>query len=336
MEKIIKKTYTFDDLLLLPARSETLPSDLDIKTQFTQKITLNIPIVSAAMDTVTEQEMAIAMAREGGIGVIHKNLTIAKQAEQVANVKRYESGIIKNPYTLSPNETIEQVSQKKHLYGIGGFPVVDDRKIVGILTNRDLRFETDMTKKVRDLMTPKEKLITEKPDINIDDAKKLLHANRVEKLLLIDSNDELVGMITVKDILKKISYPNAATDEQGRLLVAGAIGVSGDYIERAAELVRNNVDVLVIDTAHGHHINIIKAIERIKKHYNIQIVAGNIATADAAKTLIDAGVNAIKVGIGPGSICTTRVVAGVGVPQISAIMDVVELAQTKNIPVIAD
>lgn len=334
--KIVKKAYTFDDLLLIPAKSEILPSNVSIITSLTKKIKLNIPVVSAAMDTVTEQNMAISIAREGGIGIIHKNLSIKEQAEQVANVKRYESGIIKNPYTLSPDETIGEAFNKKELYRIGGFPVVKDKKIVGILTNRDLRFEVDMSKKVSDLMTPKEKLITANPDISVDEAKKLLHANRIEKLLLIDSNEKLVGMITVKDILKKLTYPNAATDEFGRLLVGAGIGVSGDYLERAAELVKNNVDVIVIDTAHGHHVNILSAIENIKINYNIDVIAGNIATAEAAKTLIDAGVDGIKVGIGPGSICTTRVVAGVGVPQLSAIMDVVEIAEKHDIPVIAD
>ena len=334
--KILKKAYTFDDLLLIPARSEILPSNVSTKTNLTQKISLNIPILSAAMDTVTEYKMAIALATEGGIGIIHKNMTIKEQATQVGFVKRYESGVIKNPYTLSPDEDISQVFLKKELYNISGFPVVQNKKIVGILTNRDLRFETSMSKKVKDLMTPKDKLITARRDIDINEAKRLLHAHRIEKLLLVDENDELVGMITVKDILKKISYPNAATDELGRLLVGAAVGVGGDYLERASELVKNNVDVLVIDTAHGHHTNILKAIEEIKKNLNIEIIAGNIATAEAAKTLIDAGVNGLKVGIGPGSICTTRVVAGVGVPQLSAIMDVVEVANSANIPVIAD
>jgi IMP dehydrogenase len=334
--KVLKKSYTFDDLLLIPAKSEVLPSNVSTKSKLTQQIELNIPIISAAMDTVTESAMAIAMAREGGIGIIHKNLSIEEQAEQVANVKRSESGVINNPYTLHPDQTIREALQMKELYRIGGFPVIKDKKIVGILTNRDLRFENNLSKKVSDLMTKKENLITAKPNINIDEAKVILHSHRIEKLLLVDNNDELVGMITVKDILKKISYPLAAVDNLGKLLVGAGIGVSGDFLERASELVKNKVDVLVIDTAHGHHINILKAIEQIKKNFNIQIIAGNIATAEAAKTLIDAGVNGIKVGIGPGSICTTRVVAGVGVPQLSAIMDVVEISAKNNIPVIAD
>lgn len=335
-QKIVKKAYTFDDLLLIPARSEILPSSVSTQSLLTQKIKLNIPIVSAAMDTVTESQMAIAMAQEGGIGIIHKNLSISEQAEQVSSVKRSESGVINSPYTLKPDQTIKEVMDMKEYHKIGGFPVIDNKKIVGILTNRDIRFENNLSKKVKDLMTPREKLITAKPDISIEDAKSILHTHKIEKLLLVNDTDELVGMITVKDILKKISYPLAAVDDLGRLLVGAGIGVSGDYLERAAELINSKVDVLVIDTAHGHHINILKAIENIKKNYDIQIVAGNIATAEAAKTLVDAGVNGIKVGIGPGSICTTRVVAGVGVPQLSAIMDVVEIASENNIPVIAD
>jgi len=335
-KKIIKRCYTFDDLLLVPARSEILPSEVSTATSLTQNIGLNIPLVSAAMDTVTEHQMAIAMARAGGIGIVHKNMSIAEQAEEIATVKRFESGVIKNPYTLTLDETISQVVDKKALYGIGGFPVVYGKQVVGILTNRDVRFETDMGKKVRDLMTPKDKLITAPPNISLEDAKRLLHTHKIEKLLLVNQNGELAGMITVKDIIKKISYPHAATDDFGRLLVGAAIGVSGDFYERASELIKNHVDLLVIDTAHGHHINILEAIKKIKAHFGIDLVAGNIATAEAAKTLIDAGVNGLKVGIGPGSICTTRVVSGVGVPQLSAIMDVVEVSHKHNVPIIAD
>jgi len=335
--KIIKRSYTFDDLLLVPSRSEILPSDVSISTSLTQNIGLNIPLVSAAMDTVTEYQMAIAMARDGGIGIVHKNMSILAQAEAIASVKRSESGVIKHPYTLTLEETISQVIDKKALYGIGGFPVVYGKQVVGILTNRDIRFETDMNKRVKDLMTPKDKLITAPPNISLEDAKRLLHTHKIEKLLLVNDKGELTGMITVKDIIKKISYPHAATDDFGRLLVGAAIGVSGDFYERACELVKNHVDLLVIDTAHGHHINILHAIKKIKKHFSdVELVAGNIATADAAKTLIDAGVNGLKVGIGPGSICTTRVVSGVGVPQLSAIMDVVEVSQKHNVPIIAD
>lgn len=334
--KIIKKGYTFDDLLLIPAKSEVLPATVDISTHLTSSIKLNIPILSAAMDTVTESCLAISMAREGGIGIIHKNLSIEEQANEVNDVKRSETGVITSPITLKPTDSIARAYELAEQYGIGGFPVVSNRKLVGILTNRDIRFEKDPTKKVKDLMTPKERLITAQFDIEIENAKKLLHQNRIEKLLLINDKDELAGMITVKDILKKISYPNAATDKQGRLLVGAGIGVAGDFLERAQELVKSGVDVLVIDTAHGHHVNILNAIKTIKKNLSIDIIAGNIATGNAAKTLIDAGVNAIKVGIGPGSICTTRVIAGVGVPQISAIMDCYEVASKANIPVIAD
>jgi len=334
--KILKRAFTFDDLLLLPSASEILPSEVSTQTELTQNISLNMPLVSAAMDTVTTHKMAIAMARDGGIGIIHKNMTITEQAEEVANVKRFESGVIKEPYTLTLDESISSVVDKKELYGIGGFPVVYERKIVGILTNRDIRFETDMTKKVRDLMTPQDKLITAKPNISIEDAKQLLHAHKIEKLLLMNERGELAGMITVKDILKKISYPLAATDDAGCLLVGAAIGVNGDFMERATELIKNSVDVLVIDTAHGHHSNILHAIRKIKSKYEIEIIAGNIATAAAARHLIDEGVNGLKVGIGPGSICTTRVVTGVGVPQLSAIMDVVEVSQKHNVPIIAD
>ena len=334
--KIIKKGYTFDDLLLVPAKSDVLPATVNVSTNLTTNVKLNIPILSAAMDTVTESQLAIAMAREGGIGIVHKNLSIEEQANEISNVKRSESGVITSPITLKPTDSISRAYELAELNGIGGFPVVSNKKLVGILTNRDIRFETDPSKKVKDLMTPAERLITAKYDIDIESAKKLLHQNRIEKLLLVNDKSELFGMITVKDILKKISYPNAALDTKGRLLVGAGIGVAGDYLERAQELVKSGADVLVIDTAHGHHINILNAIKNIKKNLNIDVVAGNIATAAAAKTLLDAGVNAIKVGIGPGSICTTRVVAGVGVPQLSAIMDCFEEAAKYNVPVIAD
>jgi len=335
-KKIIKKGYTFDDLLLLPAHSQVLPSVVCTKTQLTPKICLNIPIISAAMDTVTEHNMAIAMAREGGLGIIHKNLSIIEQAMQVSLVKRYEAGIIKSPYTLSPEESISDVKIKQELFKVGGFPVVSGKKIVGIITNRDFRFETDMSKKVRDLMTPKPKLITASPNVSIEEAKNKLHQHRIEKLPLINAKSELVGMITVKDILKKIIYPYAVLDQFSRLIVGAAIGVSGDYLERAAELIKNNVDVLVIDTAHGHHIHVIEAINNIKKKYDIEIIAGNIATIEAAQSLVNVGVSAVKVGIGPGSICTTRIIAGVGVPQLTAIMDVASVSERAGIPLIAD
>ncbi|MCL1827509.1 MAG: IMP dehydrogenase [Candidatus Cloacimonetes bacterium] len=335
-KKILKKAYTYDDLLLLPAKSGVTPSEVCTKTNLTKKIKLNIPIVSAAMDTVTEYDMAISMAREGGIGIIHKNLSIEEQAENVSDVKRFESGVVKSPYTLSPDDTIGNAFEKIELYKIAGFPVVKDKKLVGILTNRDLRFETDKKRKVSEVMTCADKLITAKPTVSLDEAKAILHTYRIEKLPLVNSKGELVGMITVKDILNKITYPNATVDMQGRLLVGAAVGVTGDYLERAVELVQKGVDVLVIDTAHGHHTNILKAITKIKKKVDVEIIAGNIATTEAAKTLIDAGVDGMKVGIGPGSICTTRVIAGVGVPQITAIMDVVEVSEKAGVPIIAD
>ncbi|MCB5249707.1 MAG: IMP dehydrogenase [Candidatus Cloacimonadales bacterium] len=335
-KKIIKKGFTFDDLLLVPAKSEVLPATVNTSTQLTANIKLNIPIISAAMDTVTESSMAIAMAREGGIGIIHKNFSIEEQANEVNIVKRSESGVITKPICLKPTDTIAHAHALAAQYGFGGFPVVSNRKVVGIVTNRDTRFEQDQSKKIKDIMTPKERLITASVGIDYDEATKILHQNRIEKLLLLNEKDELAGMITVKDILKKISYPKAANDINGRLLVGAGIGVTGDYLERAQELVKSGIDVLVIDTAHGHHVNILNAIQTIKRHLNIDIIAGNIATANAAKTLIDAGVNAVKVGIGPGSICTTRVVAGVGVPQLSAIMDAFEEADKAGVTVVAD
>ncbi len=336
MEKIIKKGYTFDDLLLIPLESHILPKNVQVSTKLTKNINLNTPIISAAMDTVTESEMAIAMAKEGGIGILHKNLSIEEQAQQVINVKRYESGVIANPITLGPTDTIAKAIELAEKYNIGGYPIVQGKKLVGILTNRDIRFENDYTKKVKELMTPKNKLVTALEGIELEDAKRLLHQHRIEKLLLVNAKGELTGMITVKDIMKNISNPFAAKDYRGRLLVGAGVGVSGDFLERAEELVRNQVDVIVIDTAHGHHVNILKAIKAIKNKLPIDIIAGNIATADAAQTLIDAGVDGIKVGIGPGSICTTRVVAGVGVPQLTAIMDCVEIASQYSVPVIAD
>ncbi|MBW6516029.1 MAG: IMP dehydrogenase [Candidatus Cloacimonetes bacterium] len=337
MKKILtKKGFTFDDLLLVPAKSDILPNNVDLRTRLTKEIGLNIPIISAAMDTVTESTLAISLAREGGIGIIHKNMSIEQQAEEVRKVKRFESGVITNPITLTPDDTIADAINLSKVHHIGGFPVVKDKVLVGILTNRDIRFETDYSKKVSALMTPKEKLITIEEGTNIESAKSLLHANRIEKLPIVSKNGMLTGMITVKDILKKLSYPNAAKDSAERLLVGAAIGVRGDYFERAAELEQKGVDVLVIDTAHGHHKDIVTAIQKIKRKLKTAVIAGNIATSEAAKNLIDIGVDALKVGIGPGSICTTRVIAGVGIPQMTAIFDCVEEAEKQNIPVIAD
>lgn len=334
--KIKKKGYTFDDLLLIPQKSEVLPNNVKLETKLTREITLNIPIVSAAMDTVTESEMAIAIAREGGIGIIHKNMSIEEQAEEVHKVKRSESGIISNPVTLKPGDTISKAIELTKKNNIGGFPIVENRKLVGILTNRDIRFESNFSKKVSELMTKQDNLITVKEGTDIKEAKKILHLNRIEKLLIVNEIGELVGMITVKDIIKKISYPSAAQDIKGRLLVGAGIGVRGDFLERARELVSKGVDVLVLDTAHGHHTDIAKAISRIKNTLDVPLIAGNVATGPAVRDLISAGVECVKVGIGPGSICTTRIIAGVGVPQVTAIMDCVEEAKKSGVCVIAD
>jgi IMP dehydrogenase len=336
MKANIRKTFTFDDVLLVPQSSSILPSSVSLETKIAKNTQLNIPIVSAAMDTVTEYEMAIAMAREGGIGIIHKNLSIAEQAEQVQLVKRAESGVITNPYTLSPDDRLAKVWELRAQYKVGGFPVVDKGKLVGILTSRDIRFETDGKLLVKDLMTPKEKLITAPAGTSSEECIALLQKYRIEKLILVNPDFSLAGMLTVKDLLKKINYPYAVQDEKNRLLVGAAIGVTGDYLERAQELVHQGVNLLVVDTAHAHHSNISNALNKLKASLEIEIIAGNIATAKAAKYLIDSGADAIKVGIGPGSICTTRVIAGIGVPQLSAIMDCAEVAAKSGIPLIAD
>ncbi len=336
MSKILKKAYTFDDVLLVPQSSNVLPATVSTKTHLTKKITLNVPIISAAMDTVTEANMAIAMAREGGMGIIHKNLTIAEQAEQVRLVKRSESGIVLKPFTLSPNDSIRKAFELKSRYKIGGFPVIKEGKVVGILTNRDLQFENNLDKQVVSLMTPQERLITGKVGISIEEAQEIMHNHRIEKLPLVDEDNNLQGLITIRDIKNHQNFPNAAKDRNDRLLVGAAIGVSGDYLERAIELADQGADVIVIDTAHGHHINIRKAITSVSSRVSADIIAGNIATADAAKYLIDCGADAIKVGIGPGSICTTRVIAGIGVPQLTAVMDAVDVAHRHGVPVIAD
>ena len=336
MKANIRKTYTFDDVLLVPQSSNILPSSVSLETKITRTIQLKIPILSAAMDTVTEYEMAIAMAREGGIGIIHKNLSIEEQAEQVQLVKRAESGVITNPYTLSPTDRLAKVWELRAQHKVGGFPVVDKGKLVGILTSRDIRFETDGKLLVKDLMTPREKLITAPVGTSSEDCISLLQKHRIEKLILVNPDFSLAGMLTVKDLLKKINYPNAVQDEKNRLLVGAAVGVTGDFLERAQELVHQGVNLLVVDTAHGHHSNIGSALNKLKANLNIEIIAGNIATAKAAEYLIDNGADAIKVGIGPGSICTTRVIAGIGVPQLSAIMDCAEVVEKAGIPIIAD
>lgn len=336
MKKPIRKTYTFDDVLLVPQNSKVLPDKVELTTCLTPRIKLNIPIVSAAMDTVTESALAIAIAREGGIGIIHKNLSIAEQANEVHLVKRAESGIVCNPYTVSPNASLASIQELKNKYKIGGFPVVENGVLVGILTNRDVRFETNLKKQVKHLMTPKDKLITASENVTMAEAQSILQKNRIEKLLIVNKKGALVGMITVRDILKKIDYPYAVQDRNNRLLVGAAVGVTGDFLERAQELILKGADVITIDTAHGHHVNIHNAIKEIKKHCKAEVIAGNIATVKAAQYLIDAGADAIKVGIGPGSICTTRVVAGIGVPQLTAVLDCAEISHKAGVCLIAD
>ena len=338
---------TFDDVLLVPGPSDVMPGQVDVATQLTKSIRLNIPMLSSAMDTVTEARLAIAMAQEGGIGVIHRNLTIDEQARQVGLVKRYESGIVLNPVTIAPRQTLKDALKLMADHGITGVPVVDGPtnaedgkagkgKLVGILTNRDVRFATHLDQPVSELMT-KDKLITVKRSVSQDEAKKLLHQHRIEKLIVVDDAYHCIGLITVKDIEKAAKHPNASKDAQGRLRVAAATTVGEDGFERTARLMEAGCDVIVVDTAHGHSAKVIEAVARIKKLSNsVQVIAGNVATADATKALIDAGADAIKVGIGPGSICTTRIVAGVGVPQLTAVMDCAREASRSGVPVIAD
>ncbi|MDX2471015.1 MAG: IMP dehydrogenase [SAR324 cluster bacterium] len=335
-DRIIKEGLTFDDLLLVPAESDVLPAQVSTKTRITKKISLNIPFLSAAMDTVTEANLAIALAQEGGIGIIHKNLPIADQAKEVSKVKRSESGMITDPITLVATDTVRHAFDLMEKHNISGFPVLAGKKLVGILTNRDLRFEKELDSPVSDLMTTKEKLVTVEDGISLDTAKQLLHDHRIEKLLRVNKDFELTGLITIKDIEKARRYPNASKDSSGRLLVGAAIGVGSDSVDRATALVSAGVDVLVVDTAHGHSTMIPKAIKKLKALFDIEIIAGNVATAGATRSLIDAGADGIKVGIGPGSICTTRIVSGIGVPQMTAIFDCVEEANKSGIPVIAD
>jgi len=331
-----KQSFTFDDVLLVPQKSTVLPRDVNLKTRLTKEIALNIPILSAAMDTVTEKDMAIALARTGGMGIIHKNLTIQDQAKMVDRVKRSESGMILNPVTVNQNSTIADAKLIMSQFKISGLPVVDDDRLVGILTNRDIRFETDNSLKVSDQMTS-ENLVTVPTGTSLETAKKILQEHRIEKLLVVDDNGNLTGLITVKDIQKKEDYPDACKDQNGRLRVGAAIGVSEDAIDRAGALADAEVDVIVIDTAHGHSRGVLNSITHIKKTYsNLAVIAGNVATGDGTKALIDAGVDCVKVGIGAGASCTTRVIAGVGVPQITAIMDAVDIARKYDIPVIAD
>ncbi|MDT8445711.1 MAG: IMP dehydrogenase [bacterium] len=336
-ERIIEQGLTFDDLLLVPAASSVLPSEVDITSYLTREIRLNVPLVSSAMDTVTESRMAIAMAQEGGIGIIHKNFTAQAQAKHVDRVKRSEAGTITDPITIGPQDTVGKVLQMMNDYGFSGFPVLEGDRLVGILTNRDIRFETDLTMPVASLMTPKAKLVTVNEGISLDEAKHLLHAHRIEKLLRVNERFELTGLITIKDIEKAKKFPRATKDDKGRLVCGAAVGVGADLSERADALVKAGVDVLVIDTAHGHSLGVLKAVERIRGDFkNVQIIAGNVATAAATEDLIKAGADAVKVGIGPGSICTTRVVAGIGVPQMTAVFNCAEAAAKHGVPIIAD
>ena len=331
----MKEALTFDDVLLVPQLSSVLPRDVNITTRLTKNIRLNIPLISAAMDTVTESQMAIAMARHGGIGVIHKNLSIENHVREVDRVKRSESGMILDPVTISSDKTIREALDIMAHFHISGVPVVDEGKLVGILTNRDIRFETNLDLLVSDRMTGNN-LITVKKGTTLNEAKSVLQEHRIEKLLVVDDNGALCGLITVKDILKKENHPNAASDKHGRLLVAAAIGVSSDSMERAQALVNANVDALVIDTAHGHSKGVLETVKLLKSKLNIDIIAGNVATGAGTQALIDVGVDAVKVGIGAGSSCTTRMIAGVGVPQLTAVMDAFESAQKNDIPVISD
>jgi len=331
----MKEALTFDDVLLVPQLSSVLPRDVDITSRLTKNIRLNIPLISAAMDTVTESQMAIAMARHGGIGVIHKNLSIENHVREVDRVKRSESGMILDPVTISSSKTIQEALDIMAHFHISGVPVVDEGKLVGILTNRDIRFETNLDLLVSDRMTGDD-LITVKKGTTLNEAKSVLQEHRIEKLLVVDDNGALCGLITVKDILKKENHPNAASDKHGRLLVAAAIGVSSDSMERAQALVNANVDALVIDTAHGHSKGVLETVKLLKSKLNIDIIAGNVATGAGTQTLIDVGVDAVKVGIGAGSSCTTRMIAGVGVPQLTAVMDAFESAQKNDIPIISD
>ena len=334
--KIVCEGLTFDDVLLVPQKSDVTPDKVQLGTQLTKNIRLNIPMMSSAMDTVTEANLAIAMAREGGIGIVHKNMTIEQQATEVDKVKRSEHGVITDPFSLSPEHTLTDADQLMGKFRISGVPITENNKLVGIITNRDLKFETDYTKKIKEVMTSKN-LITAPVGTTLDEAKEILRKHKIEKLPLVDANGNLGGLITIKDIEKTVKYPNAAKDSKGRLLVGAAIGITADVLDRVAALVNAKVDVLVLDSAHGHSQNIVDCLKKVKEHYpEIPVIAGNIATGEAAKALIEAGADAVKVGIGPGSICTTRIVAGVGVPQVTAINQVYEVAKEYGIPVIAD
>ena len=336
MGKLIGEGITFDDVLLVPAFSEVIANDVDTRTRLTNKIQLNIPLMSASMDTVTEHRMAIAMARQGGIGIIHKNMSIEEQAEEVDKVKRSENGVITDPFSLSPEHTIQDADDLMAKYRISGVPITEGTKLVGIITNRDLKFETDFSKKIKESMTS-EGLVTAKEGITLEEAKQILGKARKEKLPIVDDDFNLKGFITIKDIEKQIKYPNAAKDDQGRLLCGAGVGITADVLDRVQALVNAHVDVIVVDSAHGHSANVLRVVRMVKDKFpDLQVIAGNVATGAGAKALIEAGADCVKIGIGPGSICTTRVVAGIGVPQITAIMSAYEEAKKAGIPIIAD
>ena len=336
MGKIIGDGITFDDVLLVPSYSEVIPNQVNLTTHLTKKIQLNIPLMSAGMDTVTEHRMAIAMARQGGIGIIHKNMSIEAQAEEVDKVKRSENGVITDPFYLSPEHTLKDADELMGKFRISGVPITEGRKLVGIITNRDLKFETDFSKKIKESMTS-EGLVTAKEGITLEEAKQILGKARKEKLPIVDDDFNLKGLITIKDIEKQIKYPNAAKDDQGRLLCGAGVGITADVLDRVQALVNAHVDVIVVDSAHGHSANVLRVVRMVKDKFpDLQVIAGNVATGAGAKALIEAGADCVKIGIGPGSICTTRVVAGIGVPQITAIMSAYEEAKKAGIPIIAD
>ena len=338
MATIVKESLTFDDVLLIPQKSEIIPSQIDIKTKLTKDIELNIPLMSASMDTVTESKMAISMARQGGIGIIHKNMSIEEQASEVDRVKRSESGVIVDPFSLSKGHTIQDADNIMARYKISGVPIVDENNIlIGIITNRDIKFETDMTRRIEEAMTTKEHLVTAREGITLEEAKDILGKHRIEKLPIVDEEGHLKGLITIKDIEKKIQYPNSAKDKKGRLLCGAGVGITNDLLERVDALYKAKVDIIVLDSAHGHSQNVINALKKVKAAYpDLPVIAGNVATAAGCEDLIKAGADSVKIGMGPGSICTTRVVAGIGVPQITAIMDCYEVAKKYDIPIIAD
>ena len=335
--RLVQKALTFDDVLLVPAYSAVLPRDVQLTTQLSRNIPLNIPLVAAAMDTVTEARLAIALAQEGGIGIVHKNLSPREQAAEVQKVKRHEAGVLRDPITLTQDMTVRDAIELQRAHKISGLPVVEGKKVVGIITNRDLRFETRLDAPIREIMTPRSRLVTVREGASLEEAKALMHKHRLERVLVINGDDELRGLVTVKDITKATEHPDAAKDEQGKLRVGGAISTGPDSLERAELMVKAGVDVLIVDTAHGHHQGVLDRVRWVKRNYpQVDVIGGNVATAAAARALVDAGADGVKVGIGPGSICTTRIVAGVGVPQITAVSNVAAALEGTGIPLVAD